>query len=785
MKKSKIFYLLSFLIPITIFFILAFFNDFIPFGNQSYNIFDSNLQYPGFFVQLKSFSAFNFTGGLGFNFIGMATYYLMSPLNLLFLLFKNVNYHMFLALLIYIKIGLSGLTMFIFLNSKKSSKPLWNLLFSISYALCGYMSCYYYNTMWMDSIYMLPLVLLGITKLVDENKKSLYLITLALTIILSYYIGYMVCIFSVIYFIYKLSKLVKNEYKTHIKNFVISSLLAALIACIVIIPAYFALKQGKSVGFGTDFNGMFKFIDNIKYFFFNLTPASFQLNDQSYGPAQIYTSLLVVVLVVMFFFNKKITKKQKIIAFLILLFYIISFSFSLFDNAWQFFQKPVWWQHRYSFTFSAFLIILASDSINNIDNLKMSMKQKIIAMVSLVLLMILSFVLSYTKGMFYETLAIIFIAFSCFAVIDYFLILNTKSMTWFIVLLLILEVSLNSFMNLKNNNKASTVDFETGLINYRQEVVDKIKEYDNSFYRMEFVYNHTSNDGMVYGYNGINYFNSVRNQRYTSFANRINFDVLSDCGVTMNYFNPYILSLLNVKYLVDYQLPYYEKIIDNHTYSAYENPYALSVGFMVNSKILDAELFEDTNNVDTIFSSMIDSEIDSQKIINGYFKADKDYFVIKDDTNIGGYERNDENEFINYTFSLINKGDVIDTNGYDVSLIAVDQYENVMNELTNNLLELKHDTRHILEGSVVSTENKNMLFISIPYDEGLSVFVDGKEAALEVIFDTFIGVELSEGEHEIVIDYVTPGLNYGIVISTIGIGLSILYLIPKHKKRNK
>ena len=88
-----------------------------------------------------------------------------------------------------------------YLRSKKISNKLV-VLFSVIYALMGYTATYYYNYIWIDSIIMLPLVVYGIDKLIETNKPLVYIITLTITIITNYYIGYMICIFSLIYYIY-------------------------------------------------------------------------------------------------------------------------------------------------------------------------------------------------------------------------------------------------------------------------------------------------------------------------------------------------------------------------------------------------------------------------------------------------------------------------------------------------------------------------------------------------------------------------------------------------------
>ena len=55
--------------------------------------------------------------------------------------------------------------------------------------------------MWLDGMVFLPMIVLGIENIVNENKFYLYTISLAIMLIANYFIGYMICLFSVIYFI--------------------------------------------------------------------------------------------------------------------------------------------------------------------------------------------------------------------------------------------------------------------------------------------------------------------------------------------------------------------------------------------------------------------------------------------------------------------------------------------------------------------------------------------------------------------------------------------------------
>ena len=64
----------------------------------------------------------------------------------------------------------------------------------------------------------------------------------------------------------------------------------------------------------------------------------------------------------------------------------------------------------------------------------------------------------------------------------------------------------------------------------------------------------------------------------------------------------------------------------------------------------------------------------------------------------------------------------------------------------------------------VNAEKSGILYFSIPYEEGWSVWVDGKKENLLTMFGAMSGVRVSAGSHEIALKYSPKGFVPGIVI---------------------
>ena len=226
-----------------------------PFGGKSLAILDAKEQYISFSVfladTLKSGNSLFYSWKLllGGPTAGMIGYYLASPLELLFLLFPQEGYLAVFDLIIALKLSLSGLTMALWLREKSDSQPSV-LLFSTAYALCGFSLVFGWCVMWLDAVYLLPLVALGLNRIADGKRAFLYLISLGAAIIMNYYTGYMLCVFSVLYYGYL--RISENHGRKMLQQdglFCLSSIAAALLAAGVLFPVAVAMQGSTDLSF--------------------------------------------------------------------------------------------------------------------------------------------------------------------------------------------------------------------------------------------------------------------------------------------------------------------------------------------------------------------------------------------------------------------------------------------------------------------------------------------------------------------------------------------------------
>lgn len=842
-RKMK-YYILSFFIPIFIFVSICIVSKIYPFGNRLLNLFDSYKQYPSMLIEMvtkiKNHESLFYTlhGALGTNFYSIMCYYTLSPLNLLFLFFKTNQIYLFYAILIYLKMGLSSLCLFIFFNNKSNNNKV-NLLFSCIYALSSFLVVYCYHIVWSDAFYLAPLVLLGIDKIVDGNKSYVYIIFLTLAIIINFLTGYMLCIFSVIYFIYRIIN-INSKRKEIIKKFILSSIICGLLSSFILIPTAVSVLQCRSINFLT--NNLINY-SNLKSLFYNLLPGSFRVEDNfNNGSCVICASIFVLVLNILYFFNTKINKKEKITTLSIYLFFILSLIISPIDYFWNMLSIPIWWNSRYSFLIILFMIIVAHKSYLNLNSLKITKKYNL-----MILLFYILFIVSFSLkilGTQPPNLVLYMFALSLILFLIYMIIIpkNIRTKKILIMFLIFFEITLNSYYLLNICKYSIQIHGERSNYKYQltkynkikyemndvQKIIESIKENDNSFFRT-YNYNDTQeNDGLMYGFNSVQLFSSSYNKRINEFYT----NYLKLNGIKNNYINHTIilypnletLTLINTKYLLYYNHEDLTCIKNNNICT---NAFALPLGFLIEDKDSIKLVKENSlNNLENIYkylSNTRDSLYYNQngKIILKNIKITKDTLKLKDEKKNGSliYEFTANHDGIlsselNYYLYLknslyinnkpltkgllthVNKGDKVkliinlsketqeiyfDKKDLTIKILDINKFKSITNNLSKNSLNIEKSKSHILTGKINVKENNKKLFMTIPYDESLIVKLDNKKVKINEEFNTFISINLKKGKHTITIDYFPKGLKLGILISCITIFCLIIKKIVKYQ----
>lgn len=106
----------------------------------------------------------------------------------------------------------------------------------------------------------------------------------------------------------------------------------------------------------------------------------------------------------------------------------------------------------------------------------------------------------------------------------------------------------------------------------------------------------------------------------------------------------------------------------------------------------------------------------------------------------------------------------------------MEDYGQEVERLGRESLQNIEQTVNGISGTVTVSGDK-LLVLSIPYSTGWTAYVDGEKTQIECANVAFQGIMLSEGTHEVVLRYRTPGLTAGLAVTLACLLIFILVLI--------
>lgn len=291
-------------------------------------------------------------------------YYTLCPLNLLYLI-DAVPVDVMTLIVITIKLSLSAASFSFFARKSLKLSNFTSLLFSPAYALSSFSAAFFINMIWLDALYMLPLLAYFTIKEArgDAEKKDRLLFTLsfAYLFITNFYIAFMAGIFiAMLFLVTSLDvALVEKNTKNFIKkgiSFTLTVILAAgLCACLLLPAALFLYRNTAADNF--EFQELTVTLpDILKRFFIG------EIKDMDNTRPFLYCSIPALLLFPFFFTIKEIPLRTRLLAGGITLFYILSMLILPLYEFMHAFDFPNFYAFRFSFCLIFFLLILAAIS---------------------------------------------------------------------------------------------------------------------------------------------------------------------------------------------------------------------------------------------------------------------------------------------------------------------------------------------------------------------------------------------------------------------------------------
>ncbi|MBL1225815.1 YfhO family protein [Enterococcus sp. BWR-S5] len=601
-QKGILFGLLSFLIPVVIMALAYYKVDVLPIeGHRSILASDAYSQYSMFFggfnnlIRNGESLLFNWYASLGLNNVAFMSYYLNSLFTPLALLFENIHMDYFMYYLTLLKFGCLGLGFWVYASQTFKINRWQHLILAISYALMSFAVAYSEITMWFDGLMYLPLVILGVNRLMDQKKPVVLFVFYFLLFISNFYIAFMIGVFSFLYFLARFAT-GPSIYKRSVLLYLGTSFAAGGASMPIIIPTVLDItSNGESL---TEITRLFtKTAAPLSIFIKNMVGV---YDSTKYDTVPfIYAGTLALVFCIFFFLTKKITKRMKLAYGSVLGFIFISFNIEALDLLWQGLHAPNMFLFRYSFTFSFMVLMLAGYGWEKYSKEDFSKIMRVIVTLFAIFLGVKIYTnFNEDNYKYFYISSLLWSTGSLFSLLGLFWLKQKEKLPKISSLLMVGVVVVELWANTTGLVVGILHDWTypnyigvTNVYNDIETLVDYTKEETpDSFYRMENLTPITMNDSFLFGYSGVSMFSSIRNRHSSQYLDQLGF---RSKGTNLNvlYANNTLLmdSLLGIKYNLSKEedsLKFgYRAIQTSGDYTLYENEYVLPLGILTDDWI--------------------------------------------------------------------------------------------------------------------------------------------------------------------------------------------------------
>ena len=719
----------------------------------------------------------NWTTDLGANFIGSYSFYLLgSPFFWLTLPFPNSFIPYLMGPLLILKFGCAALTSYAYIR-RFTRTPDAARLGGLLYAFSGFSIYNVFFNHFHEPIIAFPLLLLALELLLTENRRFVFAFMVCICAVINYFFFFGMVVFAVIYFIVRLcSKAIKVSFSRFIA-LVFEAVLGLMLSAFILLPSIMAITGNNRVSeFLTGWNAIMYgkeqiYANVLQCFFFPpdipARPVFFPGADVKWSSLGGWLPIFSMVGVFTWFKTQTNHWLKRVIGICIFMSMvpILNSAFYAFNTAYyaRWFYMPI------------LLMSLATVSLTEHSTINWSYGYKWVLGITLAVTAVIGFFPdenddgSYTFGLHTQDKE------NEFMYMGRFWVACAIAIAGLVILGILLKM-------LKNNRKSfyttaaacvciisiiyGNVFIASGRSHsyeIKEVMIDQLIEGDVTLkgdkddYRID-VYDGVDNTSMYLGYSGINAFHSVVPASIFEFYDFIGIERSVGSRPETKY--PAIRHMLSVKYLLNPKCG--DSFLDD------ENEPRM-MGFKYLKTENDYYIYENENYIPYGFSYdyYMDYEFCEQ-----YSKESRAAMMLKamllTDKQIKKYGRllTDIREIENQEYAM-----------GDTSLYISDS-------------TLEFDCRKLAATSAISFETnkkgftatverdkENLVFFSVPYDEGWSATVNGKAVEIEKVNSGFMAVLVPAGQSTIRFTYTTPGLYTGVTITALTAIIILLYAI--------
>ncbi|MBU3137143.1 YfhO family protein [Clostridium gasigenes] len=798
---------ISGIIAISTFFIMFLFKKSVLISD----LYSQGLDFLEFYKNHLSFKdnswLYSWNIALGDSTYAQALYYLLSPFNVILLFFKK--YSMLAILPYFMTLKMTVLAYITSLYFREISKNGYKWLGTIIYMSCYYIIIYgSYQVMWLDTFIFLPLVLLGIERVIKDKGKKLFVISVFLFISSNYYMAIImiphIALYGVIRYIYLKGKTGIFKY---ILNMALLAIISIALSSFVLIPAIDIMSSSAKSS-----NSVVTFLNSYKRVAYIFTQNFIGFTASQ---SDTYITIFGMITSVAYLIFGNIKKSRLyLIPIGVIVFAIFNDKLNYIFN---FAYSPAGGNYRYNVILNIYIGIIACMAIKELveeNNRKLKLGIITVGCANLIIL------ISQLNNLGQNLILINIICLVAYLAI---LLLLNKNRKWLVVLLSILvlaELTGQIFITYtKKNMIPNETRYEyTRLLNYmkdnygdqnRIEIRDTISE---------------ANIYLAHNIEGVSGYSSLINTMYSGIGKVL--------GNTSEYLvrqefkgRNIIANLVDTEYYIskfNYS-PYtnsklIDTFVDNNTYYIFqiENSY---IKYFDKESLIEGGLDKHVTQRDALlYSNLIipteGEKVDIEKLEGDIIKSipiesniisitqSGEYYLItpKDDKNIQSVDFSINGNYVEKNLQL----PYLQADYMEKNEIYLGNFSNgdilELPEALKNYGELEYIDGEYIKGSIkemnrietnslirkngwlkaeVETSTEGYIFFPIAYDKNWNIIMDGKKVNPIIANGGFMSLEANSGNHVIEMTYKSKAINLGISVSLITL---VLIFVSKSKK---
>lgn len=835
-KELKLWQLMGFSVLLTLFFLFVFAmtHGLYPFGNNSFVLWDAFNQYIDLFAWYKDVlvgkSSLNYTlsAGLGQTGIALFAYYLASPFNVLVYFFEKNNLAAFFNLIVALKVITINITS-VYYFKKRFTKlsSMFVLLFACIFTFSEYTLIQASNVMWLDGVYLLPLILLGVYDVVHTNRSSLFSIALGASLIFSWYTGFINLLFSGIWFLleYALYHERKRPTLKPIVSYICGVGLALLLSAILMLPNVLALRSGVGESEWHLFQSVFRDtpLHTFGHYFIGALSQSKIL--------ALYAGSMVLISIILLFISAKVSLYQRMILFSALILTVVGYYYQPIWFIFSLSKAPNGFEPRFSYGVFLMVIYVATFYQNSVSDFKDRLPISKIFLGVGVMLFGYQLINNTSLVRVFVTLCLLGIS----SVLYVFCQRNTRSRQWLIMGLFVVtccEMGLNGLHIMKHYSVIGRA-YKTNVLHLNQynlkaaSILQNIND-PNEWYRITSLVNRdlrnhlgqgirvNFNESLAFGYKGVSTYTSTAEANYIRFLDQLGYrNVMNKLTIVPTSIVP-VDSLLGVKYIVSQQpVAYADKKVTDGDRSVYENKMALPVAFTYRHhdvQLMSQNPFIYTNNIYayltgvyseiyTPVAKMDDTQNGEERTltIRHQLGVDSELFGYFTGESVPKMDFKINENLTQHYFSWLSpkviylpkqdgKTSVVlkHSDAYKIKPVLYFYQPSAMKKAYDSLKQKeakieKFDDGHVRLKAIATQDNEHVL-VTIPYHNSWRVFRNGAEIQAQAFEDALMSIPLLHGENDIELVYVYAGKWEGVLLTIVGVVI-LLGIIGYEKYR--